>query len=48
MTNLEKETLLFEVVKRTLAWAGVDDITDKEIWDLIMLELINLKEIKND
>ena len=39
----KEEQYLYKIVKRVLDWVEVD-VEEKEIWDLIMLELVNIKK----
>ena len=41
--NREEEDKLFKIAKRVLNWAEFTDYADEELWDLVMLELCNIK-----
>ena len=45
MNTKEKEKYLFKIVRRVCDWLGEDaeDTTDKEIADLVMQELLDIK-----
>ena len=38
------EKYLYKIAKRVLQWAEYEDYTEAELWDLIMLELSNIKK----
>lgn len=44
MTDKEQEQYLYKIAKRVLNWADCKDYEEQELWDLIMLELVNVKE----
>lgn len=43
LTDRELEQYLYKIAKKTLNWAEVKNFTEEEIWDLVMLDLINIK-----
>ena len=42
--DMKREKYLFKVVEKTLLFTGDKDTTKKEVADLVMQELINIKE----
>lgn len=47
MTDKEKKDYLFKIVKKTIQWLSIEEITEtttnEEIADFVMLELFDLK-----
>jgi hypothetical protein len=42
MTDKQLEEYLYKIVNKTLAYNDIE-MTEEEKWDLIMMELINIK-----
>jgi len=44
MTDKEREEYLYKIARATLKWADYTDYTEEELWNLIMLNLLNIKK----
>ena len=38
-----QEQQLYKIAKRVLDWAEYSDYTEEQLWDLVMLDLSNIK-----
>ena len=39
-----QEEYLFKIARKVIEWTGVTDFEEKELADLVMLELLNIKK----
>ncbi len=41
--DIEYEQLVYKIASRVLEWAEVKHISQEDVWNLVMLDLVNIK-----